>query len=295
MQQLRTICPPCERAPKRETLSAPQSRVKLQSRLVEKPWGRMQLPGGFPTASSHQPVGEVWFVGDGDLALLAKYLFTSENLSVQVHPNDEQARDRGLARGKAECWFVLDAEPGAHIGLGLRRKVSAARLRRAALDGSVEQLIDWRPVASGDFFFVPPGTIHAIGAGISLLELQQNSDVTYRLYDYGRPRDLHLDDGIAVARCGRYPENLFQRVNPAAVAVLVDGPHFTVVHSHCDAIQGRKRWILPIDGYAAIAAEIARPGECLLLSEHQRLDSVEGRLLIAAAPAVGTIPLRMAA
>ena len=145
-------------------------------------------------------------------------------------------------------------------------------------------MIAWRPVAPGDFFLVPPGTIHAIGAGISLLELQQNSDVTYRLYDYGRGRDLHLDDGIAVARCDRYPEQLFQRVNPATDAVLVDGPHFTLVHSHCDALQSRERLILPIDGYAAIGEEIARPGECLFLREHQRLDSVEGRLLVAATP-----------
>ncbi len=270
------------------------SGIKLQSRHVRKPWGRTQLPGVFTTASS-QPVGEVWFVGDEHSPLLAKYLFTSENLSVQVHPNDEQARSRGLARGKAECWFVLDAEPGARIGLGLRRKVSSDTLRRAALDGSVEQLIEWRPVAPGDFFFVPPGTIHAIGAGISLLELQQNSDVTYRLYDYGRPRDLHLDDGIAVARCDRYPEQLFQSVDPAIDAVLVDGPHFTLVHSHADALQGRERLILPIDGYAAIGDEIAHPGECLLLREHQRLDSVGGRLLIAAAPTVETIHLRVAA
>lgn len=259
-----------------------------------KPWGRTGLPGLFTTASS-QPIGEVWFIGDEDLPLLAKYLFTSENLSVQVHPDDEQARSRGLARGKTECWFVLDAEPGALIGLGLRRKVSSDTLRRAALDGSVEQLIEWRPVAPGDFFFVPPGTIHAIGAGISLLELQQNSDVTYRLYDYGRPRDLHLDDGISVARCDRYPEHLFQRVSPATDAVLVDGPHFTLVHSHCDALQSRERLILPIDGYAAIDGEIARPGECLLLREHQRLDSVEGRLLVAAAPPIETIQLRVAA
>lgn len=276
------------------TLSSGISGTKLESRHVGKPWGRTQLPEVFMAAAS-QPVGEVWFIGDEHSPLLAKYLFTSENLSVQVHPDDEQARSRGLERGKAECWFVLDAEPGALIGLGLRRKVSSDTLRRAALDGSVEQLIDWRPVSPGDFFFVPPGTIHAIGAGISLLELQQNSDVTYRLYDYGRPRDLHLDDGIAVARCDHYPEQLFQRVNPATDAVLVDGPHFTLVHSHCDALRGRERLILPIDGHAAIDGETARPGECLLLRQHQRLDSVEGRLLVAAAPPVETIHLREAA
>jgi mannose-6-phosphate isomerase len=251
------------------------------------------LPGD--STASGQPVGEVWFIGEERLPLLAKYLFTSETLSVQVHPDDEQARSRGLARGKTECWFVTDAEPGARIGLGLRHEISPDALRRAALDGSVEQLIAWRPVARGDFFLVPPGTIHAIGAGISLLELQQNSDVTYRLYDYGRGRDLHLDDAIAVARRDPYPEHLFQKVNPATEAVLADGPHFTLIHSHGDALHGRDRLILPIDGYAAIDLEVARPGECLLLREHQRLDSAEGRMLVAAAPPAKAIQMQVAA
>src|SRR5205823_13170573 len=110
----------------------------------------------------------------------------------------DQARARGLPRGKSECWYILEAEPGAVLGLGLTREAAADELRAAALDGSIEELISWRPVRAGDFISVPPGTIHAIGAGISLLEIQQNADVTYRLYDYGRPRELHLDDGIAV-------------------------------------------------------------------------------------------------
>lgn len=267
---------------------------KLELRHVRKPWGRNDLPSVFPTAPG-QLVGEVWFVGEERLPLLAKYLFTSETLSVQVHPDDEQARSRGLARGKAECWFVIDAEPGACIGLGLRQAISPDALRRAALDGTVEQFIDWKPVAPGDFFLVPPGTIHAIGAGISLLELQQNSDVTYRLYDYGRGRDLHLDDGIAVAQCNPYPDHLFQRVDPGIDAVLVDGPHFTLVHSLGDALQHRERLILPIDGFAEIGTDIARPGECLLLQEHQRLHAAEGRFLVAAAPSVEPIQLQVAA
>lgn len=268
--------------------------VKLGSRHVSKPWGRTHLPREFKSTSA-QPVGEVWFVGNDHSPLLAKYLFTSENLSVQVHPNDDQARSLGHTSGKAECWLVIDAEPGALIGLGLRQNISPDTLRRAALDGSVKQLIAWRPVAPGDFFLVPPGTIHAIGAGISLLEFQQNSDVTYRLYDYGRGRDLHLDEGIAVAQCERYPDHLYQRVNPATTAVLVDGPHFTVVHSRGDALQDRDRLILPIDGHATVGDEIARPGECLLVREHERLDSVEGRILVAAASPVETVLLQTAA
>ena len=91
-------------------------------------------------------IGEVWFTDGADLPLLAKYIFTSEKLSVQVHPNDEQARARGLARGKSECWYILEAEPGATLGLGLTRAIDSEELRAAALDGSIEQLMDWRPV-----------------------------------------------------------------------------------------------------------------------------------------------------
>src|SRR4029079_19231988 len=119
-------------------------------------------------APAGKRIGEVWFTGASDKPLLVKYLFTSERLSIQVHPSDEQARARALPRGKSECWYILDAEPGATLGLGLKLELSPDELRAAALDGSIEQLMDWRAVRAGDFFLVPAGTIHAVGAGISL-------------------------------------------------------------------------------------------------------------------------------
>ncbi len=180
--------------------------MKLQRQYVEKPWGRTELPPMFD-APKDQRIGEVWFTGGADLPLLAKYIFTSERLSVQVHPDDEQARARGLPHGKTECWYILEADPGSTLGLGLKREVSAEELRSAALDGSIEGLLDWRTVQPGDFFLVPPGTIHAIGGGLSLIEFQQNADVTYRLYDYGRPRELHLDDAVDVACRAPYRES----------------------------------------------------------------------------------------
>jgi mannose-6-phosphate isomerase len=209
-------------------------------------------------------------------------LFTSEKLSVQVHPNDEEAQARGSPRGKAECWYVLDAEPGATIGLGLRHSLSREELRSAALDGSIMDAIDWHPVSAGDFFYVPPGTIHAIGEGIALLEVQQNSDVTYRLYDYGRPRDLHLDDAVAVSSLRPYPERLFQHVRKGKRAVLVDGPKFTLVHTQGDELEDRKRWILPLEGSARCKGETAKAGECLLLNASDSLLVNDARLLIAA-------------
>jgi mannose-6-phosphate isomerase len=256
--------------------------MKLRTRYVEKPWGRTKLPPVFTPAPGRR-IGEIWFVGDERLPLLAKYLFTSQRLSVQVHPNDEEARKRGLPRGKSECWYILDAEPGATIGLGLSRTVSREELRKSALDGSIEALIDWRPVKPGDFFYVAPGTIHAIGGGISLLEFQQNSDVTYRLFDYGRPRDLHLDAAAAVAHRGSFPEDLYQCVPDDDERTLVDGPLFTLVHSRGDCLQDRRRWVLPLVGTARCGKESAKPGDCLLLEAGERLESNDGRLMIGAA------------
>ena len=119
-------------------------------------------------------VGEVWFDAPEDVPLLAKYIFTGDRLSIQVHPDDEQARSRGLAHGKSECWYILDAERGATAALGPTREISRDELRSAALDGSIEQIVDWRPVRAGDFYYVPAGTIHAISGGVTLLEFQQN-------------------------------------------------------------------------------------------------------------------------
>lgn len=255
--------------------------MKLERRYAEKPWGRTSLPPMFDPPPGKR-IGEVWFTGGGELPLLAKYIFTSERLSIQVHPDDEQARARGLARGKSECWTILEAEPGATLGLGLKREVGKDELRAAALDGSIEQLMDWRPVAAGDFVYVPAGTIHAIGAGISLLEFQQNSDVTYRLYDYGRPRELHLDDGIAVTTAAPFPDGLMQHPAGSEPRTLVDDRHFTLMQATGDALQGRLRWVLPLAGEVRCGETAAGPGDCLLVQPGERLETSAARLLIGA-------------
>ena len=165
--------------------------------LVHKVWGRQTPPAPF-TNPGDQPLGEIWFEPPPELdSLLVKFIFTDAALSVQVHPDDAQAP--AGQRGKNECWYILDAQPGATIALGLDRAMSVNELRAGALDGSIERAVRRLEVKAGDFVSIPAGTIHAIGPGISLLEVQQNSDVTYRLYDYGRPRELHLEDGVAVA------------------------------------------------------------------------------------------------
>ena len=146
--------------------------TKLTTSRVEKPWGRRILGAGFASvAEGGAPVGEIWFGGNGaeHHALMVKYLFTSERLSIQVHPNDAQAQAAGFQNGKEEAWVILDAEPDAVIGLGTVRALSSAELRAAALDGSIEQLVHWQPVEAGDIIYVPAGTVHAIGAGITLI------------------------------------------------------------------------------------------------------------------------------
>jgi mannose-6-phosphate isomerase len=255
--------------------------MKLERRYVEKPWGRTTLPPIF-AAPPGKRIGEVWFTGAGDLPLMAKYLFTSERLSIQVHPNDEQARARSLPSGKTECWYILDAEPHAMLGLGLTRPVSADELRTAALDGSIEELLGWRPVRRGDFYFVPPGTVHAIGGGISLLEFQQNSDVTYRLYDYGRPRELQLDDGVAAARTEAYSDNDAQHLSGGERRLLVDGPQFVLAYSDRDAFEDRMRWIIPLEGKVRHAGETATAGDCLLVQTGDRVVAEAARMLIGA-------------
>ena len=254
--------------------------MKLERRYVEKPWGRTQLPAMFDPPMGKR-IGEVWFTGAGDQPLLVKYLFTSERLSVQVHPDDDQAQSRGLPRGKSECWTILEAEPGATLGLGLKRQVSKEELRAAALDGSIEQLMDWRPLRAGDFFMVPPGTIHAIGGGISLLEFQQNANVTYRLYDYGRPRELQLDDGVAVSRPEPYPDSLARHLSGGDLQSLADGPHFALVETGKDALAGSQRWVIPLDGQVSADGEVGGPGDCLLVDAGIHVDC-DGRMLIGA-------------
>ena len=245
----------------------------LDTHIVGKPWGRVKLPPPFANPGG-EPVGEIWFQPPDDLAaLLVKYIFTSEKLSVQCHPSEAQAAAMGFGSiGKEECWYILDAAPGAEIAIGFLESIDADALRAAALDGTIEQRLAWHPVSAGDFFYVPAGTVHAIGAGIALIEIQQNSDVTFRLYDYGRPRPLHLDESLVVAVRDRYPAGNRKRAPVQGAATLVDGPHFRV-----DLIDGPPTashfedyalpsLILPLSGVVTMHdGDVVQPGQCARL------------------------------
>ncbi len=251
----------------------------LAQRMVEKPWGKDVLPAPFVTPVGKR-IGEVWFEPPLEMpSILVKYIFTSEKLSVQVHPNDAQASAMGEGDGgKEECWLVTGAEPGAVLGIGFKETVDVETMRRAALDGSIEDLMEWHPVTRGDFFYIPAGTVHAIGAGVSLIEVQQNSDITYRLYDYGRPRELHLDKGLAVAKGVPYDRGLRQELPSKGSLRLVNGPYFSadringVPSSDLIAAYDQSVLVLPFKGKVVSDGVDFLPGSCGFANSAQNLD-----------------------
>lgn len=205
----------------------------LSPEFHERVWGATHLAPFYTRQPDGVPVGEVWLTGDqcrvanGPLAgrtvaelsleygsellgdairdatrfpLLTKFLFPRDKLSVQVHPDDETAALLGEPCGKNECWYILQAEPGARIGLGLKPGTSKAEVEQAIHELRMEELLNWIEVQPGDMYFVDAGTIHSIGPGAVIVETQQNSDTTYRLYDYGRPRTLHIAEGLRAAK-----------------------------------------------------------------------------------------------
>ena len=262
----------------------------LPIRMVEKPWGRDVLPEPF-IAPDGQRIGEIWFEpSDAIPELLVKYLFTSEKLSVQVHPDDDQAEAAGHGRqGKEECWLVLSAEPGATLGIGFDEEIDAEAMREAALDGSIEQLMTWHEVKPGDFFYIKAGTVHAIGPGVSLIEIQQNSDITYRLFDYGRPRELHLEAGMKVAKGLPFPENEKFNVPDHGTFSLADGPYFrlervdgTPDSAVCRRFAEGPLLVIPMQGEAFVAGKKVAPGQCAQARSFDEIGLEDGTLTLLA-------------
>jgi mannose-6-phosphate isomerase len=210
----------------------------------ERVWGRENLAPFFPITPRNEHVGEVWFTVSENLTslnqtlgqlikdhpeilgtgadprhpgicpLLLKLLFTNSRLSVQVHPDDEYAQEHHQSLGKTEAWYVLEANPLGKVAVGFRESVSREKLWEAAHTGEIVQLLDWRKVTEGEVVYLPAGTVHAVGEGVTLCEIQENSDLTYRLYDFGRGRELHLDHAVNVAHLG--PHN--HQTRPVALA-----------------------------------------------------------------------------
>ncbi|MFZ0797567.1 MAG: type I phosphomannose isomerase catalytic subunit [Terriglobales bacterium] len=232
-----------------------------------RPWGTLDLSAIYPNHKFNERIGEAWLTGDncvvanGPLAkrsladlskefgselvgttardpqrfpLLLKFLFPEEKLSVQVHPDDETAQRFGEPWGKTECWYVAHAKPGSQIALGLKSGVTRAQFEQAIHDKSAEELLNWINIYQGEMIYMAGGTVHTIGPGAVLLETQQQSDTTYRLYDYGRPRPLHLERGLASVKERTGSGKV---IRPAPVAInggknrrssMIAAPYFTV-------------------------------------------------------------------
>jgi mannose-6-phosphate isomerase len=262
----------------------------LPTRTVEKPWGRTDLPAPFANPDGAR-IGEIWFEPPPELPqLLVKYIFTSEKLSVQVHPSDAQTMAMGLGKqGKEECWLVVHAGPDAVLGVGFADQIDSQAMRAAALDGSIEDLLVWHKVQAGDFFYIPANTVHAIGPDVAIIEVQQNSDITYRLYDYGRPRELHLEQGMAVANGAPYPAHLHRHIPESSSVTLVDGPHFRLDQvAGAPAAKLAARYpgpvlVIPLAGGAEVGGETVNPGQCAVAQNlADILFAPQGQALLAA-------------
>ena len=262
----------------------------------ERPWGVRDLRPIY-TRIVKEPVGESWLTwGDsciangplaghklGDIArqykrdlvgtaavyedqfpLLIKFLFTAQKLSVQVHPDDAGAQRVGQSYGKTECWYVLDAAPGARVALGLKPGVTIADFETAIHEVRAEALLNWIDVHPGDMLYVAAGTVHTIGGGLVLVETQQSSDITYRLYDYGRPRELHIKDGLAAFKLDSRAGKVV-RQNDDDPNLLVRSPFFQVekkrLTAPLDASVSREspQIVVAIDGAGIVEAAGMEP------------------------------------
>ena len=243
--------------------------------VARKPWGVADLHPWSGIDGSGDAIGELWFQRvDKNApipALLLKLLFTSEPLSIQVHPDDEFARSIGLPNGKTEAWYILSATPDARIAVGLKQHLTPQELRASIRDGSIAGLTRWRPAVKGDIIFIPAGTIHAIGAGIVLAEIQQHSDATFRLFDYGRQRELHEDSAVAVSNAGPVQTQSGPRFLTAARTALVASPHFVLERidlpksSNWTLNADRETWFLVIEGQARIGLTNTTVGDAIFV------------------------------
>src|ERR1700733_6278891 len=241
--------------------------------VVRKPWGVTDLRPWSDIDVSGGAVGELWFHRQDQTApvsaLLLKLLFTSEPLSIQVHPDEAFARSIGLPNGKTEAWYILSALPDAQVAVGLKRRITPHELRASIRDGSIADLVQWSPVAKGDTIFVPAGTIHAIGSGIVLAEIQQHSDATFRMFDYGRERELNEDAAVAASDAGPAQARSSSRYLTDNRALLIASQHLVLERIHLPAdsswalLAAPETWILVTDGHAAIGLAGARIGEVI--------------------------------
>ncbi len=243
----------------RPTLLAAFAPFLIEPVFTARIWGFHDLRPWFDVVAEGDPIGEAWLTGDhcavvsgvhkgkrlgevfgefyrsmlgpgapvNESPLLIKVLFAREKLSVQVHPDDALAQKYGFPRGKTECWYALAAEPGAEVAAGVKPGTTLEQIEQGIRGGTLENYLNVLPICKGDMVYVDAGTVHAIWPGAILLETQQNCDLTYRMYDYGRPRELHVEKSLEATRL----KTRAGKVAPSELAdrtVLLDADYFRV-------------------------------------------------------------------
>jgi mannose-6-phosphate isomerase len=274
-----------------------------QSRELQKPWGVTDLRPWGDMDNAGRPVGEICYerssVNAAEPELLLKILLTDQPLSIQVHPDDIYAQSMGLPRGKTEAWYVLAAKPGAAVALGLKHDVTPEAMRRAIDDGSVADLVAWRTVSPGDAVVVPAGTIHAIGPGLVIAEVQQRSDTTFRLFDHGRDREIHVDHALATAQAGPSRVQMPAKRLANGRTLLASNPHFVFERLELEPDStwrfdaSRETWLLILDGYARAGGLEVVKGDAVF-AEAERVELQAGErgtvCLVAYTGRAGPIP-----
>jgi mannose-6-phosphate isomerase len=277
-------------------------------------WGFNDLSPWYDFKTDGEPIGEVWLTGemckaatgplageslteitkklgrgllgaaygDGEFPLLVKLLFPKEKLSVQVHPDDALAQKYGEPRGKTECWYALDAQPGARVALGLRAGVTPEQIREAIEANTLEDLLEMVPVNKGDMLFVDAGTVHAMGPGVVILETQQSSDLTYRLYDYGRPRELHLKKSLEAmrlkTRAGKIPPHAEN-----GHLVLIDEKYFAI-----------EKWDVPVGDTGKLAEGTGSVQMFFVVDGAIRISAQEGEAFTVGRCQLAVVPAQAA-
>ena len=269
---------------------------------LPKAWGILDLRPWSSARHDGDAIGEIWYERPGsdapDTSLLLKLLFTSQPLSIQVHPDDAYARSVGLQNGKTEAWYVLSATPEAKVALGLKRRLTPRQLRVAATDGSITDLVAWHAVSRGDCILVPARTIHAIGAGLVIAEIQQRSDATFRLFDHGRQRELHIENAIAVADAGPAKFQVAPTRLTDTRTLLISNAHFMFERidlaprsEWCLEAQ-QETWLLVVEGSARTATfNVAKGDAAFALADRINIHvGKTGMVALVAYTGVGLVP-----
>ncbi len=257
-------------------VSAVPSSVSVVANGCFKGMGLVELIGRHPVEILGAKVAREY---GNELPLLIKFIDAKRDLSIQVHPNDEMAWRVEHKRGKTEMWYVIDAEPGACLLLGFSKHITPEEYERRVKDGTITEVIARHEVKAGDVFYIPSGRVHAICGGIMLAEIQQSSDVTYRIYDYnrpgidGKPRQLHTEKAKQALDYTVYPDYRTHYIyNKGMVSNLITSPYFTT--NLIEAGHPISRHLKPNDSFVVLMGikgdtnvSISATGERLLLGE----------------------------